>query len=74
LTHQETRLKKIKEAKAALEAEAKLAQEEDEKKTDDDNNNDPPTTPPQGRVKYKKKTGEPVDKAQRNLLIPSQGS
>lgn len=46
LAYQETRLKKIKEAKAALEAEARLAREEGEKKKDDDNKSDPPATPP----------------------------
>jgi len=70
LAYQETRLKKIKEAKAALEAEARLAQEEDEKKKDNDNKSDPSATPPQGKVKYYKKTGDPIDKAQRNFTDP----
>jgi transposase len=41
LAYRENRLAKIKEAKAALEAEAKLAQKEDEKDSKD--NDDPPT-------------------------------
>lgn len=44
--------------KAALEAEAKMAQKEDQEKKDDDKQ-DPPTTPPRAGVKYHKKTGEP---------------
>jgi len=55
LAYQESRLAKIKEAKAALEAEAKLAQEEDKKKQDKNDKNDKndlPPTPPRGRVKY----------------------
>lgn len=68
LTYRETRLAKIREAKAALEAEAKLAKEEDEKKRND--KDDPPTTPPRGKVKYDKKTGEPEAKAQRNFTDP----
>ncbi|WP_166512887.1 IS1182 family transposase, partial [Desulfallas thermosapovorans] len=67
LAYRETRLAKIKEAKAALEAEAKLAQEEDNKKNND--KNDPPT-PPRGKVKYVKKNGEPEPKAQRNFTDP----
>ncbi|MFZ5597044.1 MAG: hypothetical protein ACOY31_08550 [Bacillota bacterium] len=46
----------------------RLAREEDEKK-DNDKNDDPPV-PPKGMVKYKKKTGEPDDKAQRNFTDP----
>ena len=68
LTYRETRLAKIREAKAALEAEAKLAKEEDEKKRND--KDDPPTTPPRGKVKYDKKSGEPEAKAQRNFTDP----
>jgi transposase len=71
LAFQETRLAKIKEAKAALEEEARLAREEDQKKgnNDNDKNNDPPV-PPRARAKYKKKTGEPDDKAQLNFTDP----
>lgn len=59
---------KIREAKAALEEEARLAREAEEKKKD--NNNDEPPVPPKGKVKCKKKTGEPNDKAQRNFTDP----
>ncbi|MFZ5646786.1 MAG: IS1182 family transposase [Bacillota bacterium] len=71
LAYQETRLAKIKEAKAALEEEARLAREEDNKKNknDNDKNDDPPVLP-KGKVRYKKKTGEPDDKAQRNFTDP----
>ena len=69
LAYREARLAKIKEAKAALEAEAKIAQEENENKDDNDKKNEPPTTP-RGRVKYCKKTGEPSPKAQRNFTDP----
>jgi len=68
LARRETRLAKIKQAKAALEEEARLAQEEDQKK-DNDKNDDPPA-PPKGRIKYKKKSGEPDPKAQRNFTDP----
>jgi len=69
LAHREKRLAKIKEAKAALEAEARLAQKEDTEKKDDDKQ-DPPTTPPRARVKYHKKTGKPKDEAQLNFTDP----
>ncbi|MGB9825642.1 MAG: IS1182 family transposase [Desulfofundulus sp.] len=69
LAYRETRLAKIREAKAALEAEARLAKEEDDEKKRT-GKNDPPTTPPRGRVKYVKKTGEPDGKAQRNFTDP----
>jgi len=68
LTYQETRLAKIREAKAALEEEARLAWEEEEKK--DNDNNDNPPAPPKGKVNYNKKTGKPSDKAQRNFTDP----
>lgn len=70
LAHRETRLAKIREAKAALEAEAQLSYEEEEKKQND--KNDPPSSSasPKGRVKYNKKTGEPDPKAQRNFTDP----
>lgn len=69
LARRETRLAKIREAKAALEAEAKLAKEQDETVKESDKNNSPPNLP-EGRVKYQKKTGEPDDKAQRNFTDP----
>jgi len=69
LVYREKRLAKIKEAKAALEAEAKIAQKEDEEKKDDDKK-DPPATPPRARIKYSKKTGEPKEKTQLNFTDP----
>jgi len=69
LAYRETRLAKIREAKAALEAEAKSAKEQDDEKKRN-GKKDPPTPPPHGRVKYVKKTGEPDEKAQRNFTDP----
>lgn len=68
LARRETRLAKIKEAKAALEAEARERAEKDQ--NDDDDKHDLPPTLPQGSVKYLKKTGEPEPKAQRNFTDP----
>lgn len=69
LAFREIRLAKIKEAMAALETEAKLAQEEDKKKNND--KDDPPNPqPPKGKVKYSKKTGAPKDKAQISFTDP----
>ncbi|MFZ5633677.1 MAG: IS1182 family transposase [Bacillota bacterium] len=68
LAYQETRLAKIREAKAALEEEARQSRDEDNKKVND--KDDDPPVPPKGKVKYKKKTGEPDDKAQRNFTDP----
>lgn len=71
LAHAKTRLAKIREAKAALEAEAKAAREEREAAKKDD---DPPppggSTPlPSHRVQSEK-DGTPKPKAQRNFTDP----
>ena len=68
LTHHKTRLAKIKEAKAALEAEARANKQEDKNEENNKDKNDPPL--PRGKVKYNKKTGRPAGKAQRNFTDP----
>lgn len=62
VANRKARLEKIREAKAALEAEAKKAAAE----TEDDSDDDPPTSsaPPH------RADGTPTDKAQRNFTDP----
>lgn len=71
LAHAQTRLKKIREAKAALEAEAKAAREEQDaqRKDDDPPPPDGPTPLPSHRVQSKQ-DGTPKPKAQRNFTDP----
>jgi len=68
LQRAESRLAKIQEAKAALEAEAKAAQEQDAREKDD-----PPSGPsselPSHQVPHRA-DGTPKDKAQRNFTDP----
>lgn len=72
LQRAEDRLKKIREAKAALEAEAKQRHEEEQAAKDDDD--DPPPGPRETPLpKHKVPTaadGTPTDKAQRNFTDP----
>ena len=71
LQRTEDRLRKIREAKAALEAEAKQGKEEEQAAKDDD---DPPPGPRETPLpKHKVPTttdGTPTDKAQRNFTDP----
>jgi transposase len=71
LQRTENRLKRIREAKAALEAEARQRQEEEQAAKDDD---DPPPGPRETPLpKHKVPTtadGTPTDKAQRNFTDP----
>jgi transposase len=67
LRFKENRLLKIKEAKAALEAEAKEAAKQDRQ---DEKNDDEGKGPKQGRSGSTKSSGKPADKAQRNFTDP----
>lgn len=71
LARAESRLEKIREAKAALEAEAKAAREAEEaaKQRDDDEPPSGPTPLPSHRVQSEK-DGTPKPKAQRNFTDP----
>ncbi len=71
LARAESRLKKIREAKAALEAEAKAAREKEEaaKKNDDDPPPSGPTPLPSHQVQSEK-DGTPKPKSQRNFTDP----
>ncbi len=65
------RLAKIREAKAALEAEAKAQLAAGVKPENDNREDDGPDKPPRSRTKKRpKKNGEPNDKVQRNFTDP----
>lgn len=74
LTYRETRLAKIREAKAALEAEAKLAKEDDDEKKRNDKV-DPPTTQhhPGERLNMIRKPENQKQKHSVTLQTPTQG-
>lgn len=64
LQHRESRLEKIRAAKARLEAEQRAADEARGRHPDDDRR------PPGGRGRYKRDFGVPDDKAQSNFTDP----
>jgi len=69
LQHAESRLARIREAKAALEAEAK--QQQEEAKAAKDRNDPPPAETPLPKHKIPTtETGEPTGKSQRNFTDP----
>jgi transposase len=73
LAHAETRLAKIREAKAALEAEARAAREAEEAEKQKDEDEPPPPTGPTPLPKHQvqsEKDGTPKPKAQRNFTDP----
>lgn len=71
LRHAESRLARIRAAKAELEAEAKALAATEQKQRDDDDEPPPegPTTLPEHRVPHEK-DGTPTPKAQRNFTDP----
>jgi transposase len=68
LRRAESRLQRIREAKKALEAEAKAAAEED--KRDDDDDAPPPAEDLPGHTVPHTEEGTPTPKAQRNFIDP----
>lgn len=73
LQRAQDRLRKIREAKAALEAEAKQCKEEEQAAKDKDNDDPPPGPRETPLPKHKIPTtaeGKPTDKAQRNFTDP----